>query len=247
MKHFFFFLSLCLTACVYHKTPAIKAVSPDSGITTAPVKHSAQSPQIFSKALGKPVDIPLEDLDNFLQQKYHLQNSFEKKMASKMTEMEKVLGGKLLKSVDLQNKLYTIHYEYFSGSEEPDAVKLIVNGRRINRWLWETSDKNIAVSDLTLDAVYTFRYNHADYLVITGNNLQGIGKLSQITFGLLINFSDSSPVAKILTTYSNPGRFFFNPDAVTGNLKYLIAYPLYKDGEGLAGHLSLQVSELVAP
>ncbi|HEY8955710.1 hypothetical protein [Chitinophaga sp.] len=77
--------------------------------------------------------------------------------------------------------------------------------------------------------------------------MRGLGKLSQITFGLLINISDSSLVAKILTTYSRPGRFFFNPDPATGSLKYLSAYPLYKDGEELAGHLSLQVSELVMP
>lgn len=247
MKHFFPFILLCLMACVYHKTPAIQAVSPDSGITAAPVKQRPQSPQIFSKPSGRPVEIRLEDLDNFLQQKYHLQSSFEKKIKFRIKEAEKVVGERLLKRVDLQNKRYIIHYEYFSGSVEPGDVTLTINGRKIDRWLWETADENTAVSDLTPDAVYTFHYHYADYLVITGNNLRGLGKLSQITFGLLINCTDSSLIAKILTTYSHPGRFFFNPDKATGRLKYLSAYPLYKEGEELARHLSLQVSELVMP
>ncbi|MEV4885022.1 hypothetical protein MRBLMN1_003556 [Chitinophaga ginsengisegetis] len=239
MKHFVIFISLCLAGCIHHKEPATPP---------APVKQVIKSPKTaFSKVSGKPVDISLNDLDNFLREKYHLQRSFEKKLATKMKEREDVTGEKLLKHVDLQNEQYNIQYEYYAGYPEPASVKLIINGRKIDKWLWESSGENQAVSDLALDAVYTFRYKNADYLVITGNNLQGLGKFSQITFGLLINLSDSSLTAKVLTTYSNPGRFFFNPDPETGYLKYLTAYPVDNDGGELATHLSVQVKEMVTP
>lgn len=248
MRQFFIFISLCLAGCVHHKEPANKIIPPASGIAAAPVKQAIKSPQvIFSKVSGKPVEISIADLDNFLHEKYHLQPSFEKKLKTKMKETEEVTEKKLLKRVDLQNEQYNIHYEYFSGYTEPASVKLIINGRKIDRWLWNSSDENQAVSDLALDVVYAFHYNDADYLVVTGNNQQGLGKFSQITFGLLINLSDSSLTAKVLTTYSDPGRFFFNPNPETGHLKYLTAYPLDNDGGKLAAHLSVQVNEMVMP
>ncbi|MGF6848639.1 hypothetical protein QFZ51_003874 [Chitinophaga sp. W3I9] len=243
MRQLFIFISLSLAGCsIHHKEPADKIIQP------APVKQVIKSPQIvFSKVTGEPTEIPVKDLDNFLREKYHLQRSFEKELEVKMKETEEVMGEKLLKRVDLQNEQYNIHYEYFSGYTEPTAVKLIINDRKIDRWLWESSNENQAASDLTLNSVYTFHSNNADYLVITGNNLQAVGKFSQITFGLLINLSNSSLTAKVLTTYSNPGRFFFNPNGETGRLKYLTAYPLDNDDGELAAHLSVQVNEIVMP
>lgn len=254
MKLYYPFVLLLLVACGNHtptKQAAVPAlvdsVSIDPTATIEPTEKAVRRYIPGDSAIGAPIEMLSDKLDNFLQGEYKFDSTFEQLLSLEEKKQETTPApGKTVITTDLKNAHYHIIATSVTTTYFDYAEEISINGEKIKYYLSEDGD-TVDADPASIQQVFAFKSSKHNYLLITVVSLSATGKFRQLVSGLLVNMDKKPYTGRYLTTYMEPGIFYFSREGTTGKMKYITVMPIDNDNVEIAHNIAVQVMELYEP